>query len=103
MHVRLLSSDLKLLLPVERVNALTPVFDTRADTHAYRRLKLLKLNVSIAVKPIEIEDLVYVPGPEVEEVGKKIYIEIVNYWNREYGVRRASRVREACIEAFYSY
>jgi hypothetical protein len=50
MHIRLLSSELKPLLPVERVNAPTPVFDTRADTHVYRRLKLLKLNVSIAVK-----------------------------------------------------
>jgi predicted nuclease of restriction endonuclease-like RecB superfamily len=96
MHIRLLSSDLKPLLPVERVNAPTPVFDTRADTHAYRRLKLLKLNVSIAVKPVEVKDLVYIPDLEVEEAGKKIYIEIVNYWNREYGVRKASKIREIC-------
>jgi predicted nuclease of restriction endonuclease-like RecB superfamily len=39
---------------------------------------------------------VYIPDLEVEEAGKKIYIEIVNYWNREYGVRKASKIREIC-------
>jgi len=96
MYVRLLSSHVKPLLPVERVNAPTPVFDTCADTYVYRRLRMLRLNVSRVAQPVEAKDLVYIPDLKIEEAGKTIFIEVVNYWNREYGVRKATKLREVC-------
>lgn len=94
MYLRLFSNDLKPLLPVERVNAPTPIFDTRADTYVYRRLRVLKLNVSRATQPVEVGDIVYIPDLKVEKSGKTIYIEVVNYWNKEYGARKAAKLRE---------
>lgn len=96
MYVRLLSSHVKPLLPVERVNAPTPVFDTCTDTYVYRRLRMLRLNVSRVTQPVEAKDLVYIPDLKIEEAGKTIFIEVVNYWNREYGVRKATKLREVC-------
>lgn len=90
-----LNSSKASLFPVKEVE-LEPIFDSEVEREFYKSLSVL--SPAWAVKrepePLVVGGRIFIPDFSVSHEGRKVYIEIVGFWTKEYLEKKLQKLRE---------